>query len=103
MSKYNNNKTRPIILKLRTQSSRKRLLSLRNLKTFHHGREINIYINVDRIKSDREHFRILRVELKEKQAEAESRNLNIRYIIKQNRIVENTGQPFRFNTQDLWV
>ena len=78
VGKYNSNKTRPFILKLRKQSSSKRLLSLRNLKTLHHGREINIYINVDRKKSEMEHFRRLRVELKEKQTEAESKNYNIR-------------------------
>ena len=42
----------------------------------------------------------LRDELKQKQAE--SRNLNIRYVIKQNKIVESSGQPFRFSAQNLW-
>ena len=50
-----------------------------------------------------EHFRKLRFELKQKQAEAESKNLNIRYVIKQNKIVESTQLPFRFNAQDLWA
>ena len=58
VGKYNSSKTRPVILKLRSQSTRKRLLSLRNLKTFHHGKEINIYINVDR--TEMEHFRKLK-------------------------------------------
>ena len=66
VGKYNSNKTRSIILKQRTQSTRKRSLSLRNLKTFHHGRKINICINFDRTKSEMEHFKRLRVALKEK-------------------------------------
>ena len=103
IGKYNCNKTRPIILKLLTQSSRKRLLSLRNLKIQHLGKQISIYINIDRTKSEMEHFRKLRFELKQKQAEAESKNLNIRYVIKQNKIVESTQLPFRFNAQDLWA
>ena len=103
IGKYNGNKTRPIILKLLTQSSRKRLLSLRNLKIQHLGKQISIYINIDRTKSEMEHFRKLRFELKQKQAEAESKNLNIRYVIKQNKIVESTQLPFRFNAQDLWA
>ena len=45
IGKYNGNKTRPIILKLLTQSSRKRLLSLKNLKIQHLGKQISIYIN----------------------------------------------------------
>ena len=103
IGKYNGNKTRPIILKLLTQSSRKRLLSLKNLKIQHLGKQISIYINIDRTKSEMEHFRKLRFELKQKQAEAESKNLNIRYVIKQNKIVESTQLPFRFNAQDLWA
>ena len=65
---YKSNKMRPIILKLQNQSSRKRLLSLRNLKIMHEGNEIKIYINIDRTKSEMEHFRQLRDELKQKQA-----------------------------------
>ena len=53
----------------------------------HKGSETNIYINIDRTKSEMENFRKLRDELKQKQAEAESRNLNIRYVIKQNKII----------------
>ena len=90
-------------MKLLTQSSRKRLLSLKNLKIQHLGKQISIYINIDRTKSEMEHFRKLRFELKQKQAEAESKNLNIRYLIKQNKIVESTQLPFRFNAQDLWA
>ena len=56
LSIYNSNKTRQVILKLRSQSVSKRLLSLRNLKPFHHGREINIYINVYRTKSEMDNF-----------------------------------------------
>ena len=48
----------------------------------HEGRETNIYINIDRIKSETENFRKLRDELKQKQEEII--NLNIRYVIKQN-------------------
>ena len=103
IGKYNCNKSRPIILKLLTQSSRKRLLSLRNLKVQHLGQQISIYINIDRTKSEMEDYRKLRFELKQKQAEAESKNLNIRYVIKQNKIVESTQLPFRFNAQDLWA
>ena len=72
------------MLKLRTKATIKRLLSLRTLITFHHGREIIMYFNFEI-----ENFTRLRVEVKEKQAEAEIRNFNIRYMIKQNRIVEN--------------
>ena len=77
------------MLKLRTKSTIKRLLSLRTFITFHHGREINMYLNFDRTKSEIENYTRLRVEVKEKQAEAVIRNFNIRYMIKQNRIVEN--------------
>ena len=60
----------------------------------HEGRKNNIYINIDRTKSEMENFRKLRDELKQKQAEAESRNFNIMYVIKQNKIVVSSGQLF---------
>lgn len=103
IGKYNCNKTRPIILKLLTQSSRKRLLGLRNLNLQHEGKQLSIYINIDRTKLELEHFKKLRIELKKRQDEAVSKNLNIRYVIKQNKIVESTQLPFRYNAQDLWA
>ena len=57
----------------------------------HKGRETNIYINIDRTKSKMKKISKLRDELKQKQAEVKCRNLNIRYVIKQNKIVEISG------------
>ena len=59
---------------------------------------------LDRTNSEMENFRKLRIVLREKKnAEAESINLNIRYMIKQNTTVENTEKLFRFNTKNLLV
>ena len=77
VGKYNSNKTRLIILKLKIQYTKKRMLSRRNLKTFHYGRKTNIYINADRTTS--KNLRRLKVELKEKRVEAQSKILDIRY------------------------
>ena len=63
IGKYNCNKTRPIILKLLTQSSRKRLLGLRSLSLQHQGKQIGIYINIDRTKLEMDHFKKMRFEL----------------------------------------
>ena len=57
-------------------------------------KKINKQIAVDRTNSEIKYFRTLGVNLKEKQAEPESINLKIRYIIQQNIIVENTRQSF---------
>ena len=77
VGKYNSNKTRLIILKLKIQYTKKRMLSRRNLKTFNYGRKTNIYINADRTTS--KNLRRLKVELKEKRVEAQSKILDIRY------------------------
>ena len=55
MGVYKNGKTRPIILKLQNQlSKKKRLHNLRNFKTMHNEKEINIYISTDKTKSELE-------------------------------------------------
>ena len=50
----------PIILKLQNQMSRNRLLNLRNLKTMHNEKEIQIYINTDKTKSELETHKKIR-------------------------------------------
>ena len=83
--------------------SRKRLINLKNLKSMHNEKEINIYINTDETKSELETFKHLREELKQKRREADKKNLKIMYVIRENKIVERTSQPLRFITHDLWV
>ena len=100
---YKNCKTRPTIVKLHNQMSRKRLINLKNLKSMHNEKEINIYINTDETKSELETFKHLREELKQKRREADKKNLKIMYVIRENKIVERTSQPLRFITHDLWV
>ena len=65
------------------------------------GRETNLYINPDRTILELEAFRILRKEVKLKQAIADQNNLNLKYVIRKNKNVKSTRQPFRFNSQEL--
>ena len=103
IGKFEDGKVRPIIVKLSDTKAKERLIKLRNLKYVTHEFEVKIYINQDRTIEQLKMFKKLREELKSKQAMAEQNNLNIKYVIKNNKIVESSGQPFRFNTQDLWV
>ena len=51
----------------------KKLLDLRNLNLQHEGKQISIYINIDRTKLEVEHFKNWDLNWKEKQEEAVSR------------------------------
>ena len=75
---------------------------MRNLKVLNGGKETNVYTNSDRTILKLEAFRIVRKEVKLKQAIADQNDLNVKYVIKNNKIVESTRQPFRFNSQELW-
>ena len=67
VSKYNSSKTRLIFSKLISKSTRKRLLNTDSEKPYNnYESETNKYINIYRKKSEIEHFRRLRVELKKK-------------------------------------
>ena len=102
MGKTTKDKNRPIITKLNDVASKHRLLKLRNLKVTNNGIETNVYINPNRTHFELESFRILRKEVKMRKAIADQNNLNVKYTIRNNKIVESTRQPFRFNSQELW-
>ena len=61
------------------------------------GRETNVYFNPDRTILELELFRILEKEFKLRQAIADQKNLNVKYIIRNNKIVKLSKQPFCFN------
>ena len=102
IGKYENGKVRPIIVKLSDTKAKERLIKLRNLKYVTHEFEVKIYINQDRTIEQLKMFKKLREELERKQAMAEQNNLNIKYVIKNNKIVEATNHLFRYDTQKLW-
>ena len=102
VGKIADNKNRPIIIKLNNLASKHRLLKLRNLKIVNGESELKVYINPDRTFLELEAFRALRKEVKVKQAIADEKNLNIKYVIRNNKIVESTRQPFHYRSQDIW-
>ena len=102
IGKFEDGKVRPIIVKLSDTKAKERLIKLRNLKYVTQEFEAKIYINQDRTIEQLKMFKKLREELKRKQAMAEQNNLNIKYVIKNNKIVEATNHLFRYDTQKLW-
>ena len=102
IGKFEDGKIRPIIVKLNDKKAKERLIKLRNLKYVTNEFEVKIYINQDRTIEQMKKFKKLREELKRKQVLAEQNNLNIKYLIKNNEIVEATNHLFRFDTQRLW-
>ena len=78
------------------------MLKLRNLKTFNGEIESKVYINPDRTFLEIEAFKALRKEVKLKQAIADEKRLNLKYVIRNNKIVELSKQPFRYRSQDIW-
>ena len=95
-------KTRPIVVKLNDKNTKQRLLKLRNLKYIQDGTESNVYINPDRTVEELKTFKKLREEMKSKQAIAEKNNWNVKYLIRNNKVIESTNQPFRYDAQKLW-
>ena len=85
---------RPIIVKLDNTKAKERRIKLRNLKYVTHEFEVKIYINPDRTIEQLKFFKKLREELKRKQAIAKQNNLNIKYVRKNNKIVEATNHLF---------
>ena len=75
---------------------------MRNLKVLNGGKETNVYTNSDRTILKLEAFRIVRKEVKLKQAIADQNNLNLKYVIRKNKNVKSTRLQFRFNSQELW-
>ena len=67
------------------------------MKVMHNGIETNVYINFDRIFFQLESFRISRNEVKLRQAIADQNSLSVKYIIRNNKIVKLSKQPFCFN------
>ena len=81
VGKIADNKIRPIIIKLNNLASKHRLLRLRDLKMFNGEIESKVYINPDRTFLEIEAFRTLRKEVKIKQAIADEKKLNIKYVV----------------------
>ena len=102
VSKIADNKIRPIIIKLNNLATKHRLLKLRNLKIDNGEMESKVYINPDRTFLELEAFKALRKEVKLKQAIADEKRLNLKYVIRNNKIVELSNQPFRYRSQDIW-
>ena len=102
IGKFEVGKVRPIIVKLNDAKAKERLIKLRNLKYVTHEFEVKIYINPDRTIEQLKTFKKLREELKIKQAMAEKNNLNVRYVIKNNKIIEATNDIFRYDAHKLW-
>ena len=102
VGKIADNKIRPIIIKLNNLATKHRLLKLRNLKIVNGGMESKVYINPDRTFLEIEAFKALRKEVKLKQAIADEKKLNLKYVIRNNKIVELTKQPFRYRSKDIW-
>ena len=102
IGKFEVGKVRPIIVKLNDAKAKERLIKLRNLKYVTHEFEVKIYINPDRTIEQLKTFKKLREELKIKQAMAEKNNLNVRYVIKNNKIIEATNHIFRYDAHKLW-
>ena len=93
---------RPIVVKLNDKNTKQRLLKLRNLKYVQDGTQSNVYINPDRTVEELKTFKKLREEMKSKQAIAEKNNWNVKYVIRNNKVIESTNQPFRYDAQKLW-
>ena len=102
VGKITENKIRPIIIKLNNLATKHRLLKLRNLKIVNGEMESKVYINPDRTFLELEAFKALRKEVKLKQAIADEKRLNLKYVIRNNKIVELSNQPFRYRSQDIW-
>ena len=102
IGKFEVGKVRPIIVKLNDAKAKERLIKLRNLKYVTHEFEVKIYINPDRTIEQLKTFKKLREELKIKQAMAEQNNLNVKYVIKNNKIIEATNHIFRYDAHKLW-
>ena len=79
VGKIANNTNGLIIIKLNDVASKHRLLKLRNLKVMNNERETNAYFNPDRTILELESFRILEKEVKQRQAIADKKNLNVKY------------------------
>ena len=93
---------RPIVVKLNDKNTKQRLLKLRNLKCIQDGTQSNVYINPDRTVEELKIFKKLREEMKSKQVIAEKNNWNVKYVIRNNKVIESTNQPFRYDAQKLW-
>ena len=102
IGKFEVGKVRPIIVKLNDAKAKERLIKSRNLKYVTHEFEVKIYINPDRTIEQLKTFKKLREELKIKQAMAEQNNLNVKYVIKNNKIIEATNHIFRYDAHKLW-
>ena len=102
IGKFEVGKIRPIIVKLSDAEAKQRLIKLRNLKYVTQEIETNIYINPDRTIEQLKTFKKLRAELKRRQAIADQNNLNIKYMIKNNKIVEAKNHLFRYDAQKFW-
>ena len=63
-----------------------------------HEFEVKTYINPCRTIEQLKIFKKLREELKRKQAMAEQNNLNIKYVIQNNKIMEATNHLFQYDT-----
>ena len=102
IGKFEVGKVRPIIIKLSDTEAKQRLIKLRNLKYVTQELETKIYINPDRTIEQLKTFKKLRAELKRKQAMADQNNLNIKYVIKNNKVMEATNHLFRYDAQKFW-
>jgi len=72
------------------------------LKIVNGGIESKVYINPDRTFMEIETFKALRKEVKLKQVIADEKKLNLRYVIRNNKRVELSKQPFQYRFQDIW-
>ena len=102
VGKIKEGKTRSIIVKLNDKNTKQRLLKLRNLQYTQLETQSNVYINPDRTVEEIKTFKKLREEMKTKQAIAKKNNLSVKYVIRNNKVIESTNQPFRYDAQKLW-
>ena len=64
--------------------------------------KVKIYINPDRTIEQLRLFKKFREKLKRKQTMVKRNNLNIKYVIKNNKIVKASNHHFRYDAQALW-
>ena len=89
-------KVRHIIIKLNDMAAKNRLFKLKNLKLLHNDNETNIYINPDRTVLQLKAYERLKEEIKEMRHNAEQNHLNIRYVIRNNKIIERKKSALSF-------
>ena len=81
------NKIRLIIIKLNDMATENRSLKLRNLKVLDNDKETNIYTNPGRTKLELKAYKRLNEEIKQKRVIKEQNNLNIKYVLRNNKII----------------